>query len=189
VVRLPILALLAALAVAAAGCGGDETSEPEGTPPKQWAGSVCGALETWQESLQNQARGLSREVLQAKSPNAAKRRIGTFLDEVIAETDTMMEAVEGAGQPAVEQGRQVADDFRMGLEQMRAAFEDARAKIAKVPTDDPQAFQRQLTEIGSDLQTQGRSIGDTLGKIDERYDSQQLGKAFDETEACSEFTG
>jgi hypothetical protein len=188
VIRLPAFLAAAALAVVA-GCGGGGSSETSGVPPNQWAASVCGALETWQTSLQTKAQGLTQAVLQAQSPKAAKQQLGDFLDEVLAETDTMIASVGEAGQPAVDQGEQVANDFRAGVQRMRTAFADAKGKIEQVPTDDPQAFQEQLTQIGQELQNQGQSIGSTLGGLDEKYDAPELGKAFDENEQCKAITG
>lgn len=186
--RLPAFLAAAALAVAA-GCGGGGSSEVSGVPPNEWAGSVCGALETWQTSLQSEAEGLTQAVLQAQSPKAAKQQLGDFLDKVLAETDTMISSVSEAGQPAVNQGEQVANDFRAGVERMRTAFSHAKVKVAQVPTDDPQAFQQQLTQIGQELQTQGQSIGSTLGNLDEKYDAPELGRAFDENKSCKAITG
>ena len=184
--RLPILSLLAAAALAAAGCGaGEET--PEGVPPADWAQSVCGALSSWQTSLQEQSQGLTSEVLEAKNPRAAKQQIGDFLTSVIVETETMIGEVSSAGQPAVEEGGAIAEDFSDGLEQMRSAFKDAASDVESVPTDDPQAFQQQLTQIGGDLQTQGQAIGDTLGQIDEKYDADELSQAFEDTPECRDF--
>jgi hypothetical protein len=184
-VRLPILSLLAAVALAA-GCGGGEDTQ-EGIPPADWAQSVCGAFEDWQTSLQEQSQGLTSEVLEAKNPQAAKQQISAFLGDVIVETETMIGEVSAAGQPAVEEGGAIAEDFNDGLERMRSAFKDAASDVESVPTDDPQAFQQQLTQIGEDLQTQGQAIGDTLGEIDEKYDAEELSRAFEDTPQCQDF--
>jgi hypothetical protein len=186
VIRRPILILAAALAVVAGGCGGgDESSEPEGTPPRQWVTSVCGALDGWQTSLENKAQGLPREVLQADSPKDAKRRIEGFLGEVIAETDTMIARVDRAGQPAVAEGQRMAADVHARLLKVKAAFEGARERVEKVPTDDPLAFQRQLTAIGQDLLAQGQSLGDILRGAD----AKPIQDAIQDEERCVAFTG
>jgi hypothetical protein len=186
VIRRPILILAAALAVVAGGCGGgDEPSEPEGTPPRQWVASVCGALDGWQTSLERKAQGLPQEVLQADSPQDAKRRIEGFLGEVIDETDAMIARVDGAGRPAVDEGRRIAADVHARLLKVKAAFEGARERVAKVPTNDPFAFQRQLTEIGQDLLAQGQSLGDIL----RRADAKPIQDAIQGEERCAAFTG
>ncbi|MEX2211262.1 MAG: hypothetical protein WD689_05805 [Gaiellaceae bacterium] len=186
-VRLPIPTLFVALAIAAAGCGGGG-SAPEGTPPADWAATVCGALGSWQTALEQQAEGLGAEVLQAATPQQSKERIVEFLDSVVASTETMRGEISDVGRPAVEAGADIEEDLRVGLEAMQAAFQDAQASVAEVPTDDPQAFQQELTRIGEELQQQGQAIGDTLGEIDEKYDAPELSTALEETDACQEFT-
>jgi hypothetical protein len=191
VARLPILTLaifvvVGALAFVAGGCGGgDDADEPEGTPPRQWVTSVCGALDRWQTSLQDKAQTLPREVLQAASPTDAKQRIGNFLGEVIAETDAMIARVDKAGEPAVDEGRRISADVHTRLLKVKAAFEGARERVEKVPTNDPLAFQRQLTEIGQDLLAQGESLGDIL----RRADAKPIQDALREDERCAAFRG
>jgi hypothetical protein len=189
VTRLPILLSVAALAFLAAGCGGggdsDESEQPEGTPPTQWVTTVCGALDDWQTSLQTQAQGLPQEVLQADSPQDAKKQIVNFLDEVVDETQTMIDKVDAAGRPAVDAGQRVATAVHTRLEKVKQAFENARSSVESVPTDNPLAFQQQLTKIGQDLSTQGQALGDVLSSAD----AQPLRDAIDKTEQCKSFNG
>ena len=184
--RLPILLTSLALALVAAGCGGgdsDEAEQPEGTPPTQWVTTVCGALDDWQTSLQTQAQGLPQEVLQADSPSDAKQRIVDFLDQVVAETQTMIDKVDAAGSPAVDAGQRVATAVHTRLEKVKQAFQQARASVDKVPTNNPLAFQQQLTRIGQDLAAQGQALGDVLGTAD----AQPLRDAIEKTERCQSF--
>lgn len=188
--RLPILVLLAAAALVA-GCGGDDDGNggSEGVPPADWAQTVCGALSDWQISLQEQSQSLSGTVLEAGTPQAAKDQISEFLANVIADTESMIGTVEDAGDPAVDRGGEIANDFQARLLEMRTAFQDAQREVEDVPTNDPQAFQQELTEIGEELQTQGEAIGNRLDEIDERYDADELSEAFDATPACEDFAG
>ena len=189
VTRLPILLSVAALAFLATGCGGggdsNESEQPQGTPPTQWATTVCGALDDWQTSLQTQAQGLPQEVLQADSPQDAKKQIVDFLDQVVDETQTMIDKVDAAGRPAVDGGQRVATAVHTRLEKVKQAFENARSSVENVPTDNPLAFQQQLTKIGQDLSTQGQALGDVLGSAD----AQPLRDAIDKTERCKSFNG
>lgn len=186
--RLPILTLGAA-ALLAAGCGGGEDSNeaeaPEGTPPAQWVTTVCGALDDWQTSLETEARGLPQEVLQADSPEDAKQRIVGFLDQVIDETDAMIETVDDAGRPAVDAGQRVADAVHARLSRVKEAFERARTSVEDVPTDNPLAFQQQLTEIGQSLTAQGQALGDVLGSAE----ATPLRDAIQNNERCQAFNG
>jgi PBP1b-binding outer membrane lipoprotein LpoB len=187
--RVPLLTLVAALAFLAAGCGGggdsNESAQPEGTPPAQWVTTVCGALNDWQTSLQTQAQGLPQQVLQAGSPAAAKKEIEDFLDEVVNETQQMVDTVDEAGKPAVDSGERIRTAVHARLLKVKAAFETARQKVDAVPTDDPAAFQQQLTEIGQDLAAQGQALGDVLGSAD----AKPLRDAIQKTEGCKSFNG
>jgi hypothetical protein len=188
VIRRPILILAAALAVVASGCGGgDEPSEPEGTPPRQWVTSVCGALDRWQTSLEAKAKGVPQEVLQAfrDGPTEAKQLLSNLLGEVIAETDAMIRRVDAAGQPAVEQGRRIAADVHARLLRVKTALQDARKSVERVPTDNPLEFQRQMADIAPDLLAQERALKNILSGVD----AKPLRDAIQETERCAAFTG
>ena len=185
--RVPLLVLVAALSLLAAGCGGgsDEAEAPEGTPPAEWVTTVCGALDDWQTSLQTKAQGLPQMVLQADSPEDAKNQITDFLDEVVDETQTMIDEVDEAGKPAVDAGERVRTAVHARLLKVKAAFENARAQVDQVPTDNPLAFQQQLTQIGQDLAAQGQALGDVLGSAD----AAPLRNAIQNTERCESFNG
>lgn len=183
--RLAVTALLSLAFLAA--CGGGDG--PEGVEPMAWTADVCGSLEQWQSTLEEKAQALTSEVLQAADAEDAKRRIGGFLTDVIADTDRMLDAVGEAGVPAVEDGEAIVNDLTGGLRQVRAAFQQARDRVVALPTGDPDEFQGELVVIGRDLQTRGETIEETLQRIDEKYEADELDKAFDQTPACREFQG
>jgi hypothetical protein len=189
VARLPLCALVAALSCLAAGCGGGDSNEsaqpaqPQGTPPAEWVTTVCGALDDWQTSLQQGAKGLPQQVLQAGSPEDAKKEITDFLDEVVDETQTMVDKVDEAGSPAVDAGERVRTAVHARLLKVKAAFENARQQVESVPTDNPRAFQQQLTQIGQDLAAQGQALGDVLGAANQK----PLRDAIQNTAACQTF--
>ena len=188
--RVPLLVLVAALSVLAAGCGGgggsnESQQQPEGTPPAEWVTTVCGALDDWQTSLQTKAQGLPQQVLQASSPADAKKQIEDFLDEVVNETQTMVDTVDQAGKPAVDAGDRVRNAVHARLLKVKAAFETARKQVDAVPTNNPAAFQQQLTQIGQDLAAQGQALGDVLGSAD----AKPLRDAIANTPRCKSFNG
>ena len=62
-------ALVAAIALVAAGCGGDDESVPAAT---QWAGDVCTAVNTWRSDIAATARRAADPALGAgMAPRAA----------------------------------------------------------------------------------------------------------------------
>ena len=71
-----LVACLMALALVAAGCGGDddaasETETAAETPAEEWADGVCTALTAWTADL---TRPLSRSVTCPRSPETASSR-------------------------------------------------------------------------------------------------------------------
>lgn len=178
--RAPILTLLAVFALAACGSEGSSTEE--------WAREVCGALAAWQGSLEERAQTLTGDVLQSE-PAESKRLISDFLDEVVATTETMRAEVEAAGVPAVEDGEAIAGDFRAGLRQIQDAFVAAQEDVEAVPTDDPEAFQRELTQTAEELEQQGDRIAETLSSVDEEYGATELGEALAGQPGCADFRG
>lgn len=189
--RVPLVVFVAVLSFLAAGCGGGGSNEsaqpaqPEGTPPAEWVTTVCGALDDWQTSLQQEAKGLPQQVLQAGNPEDAKKEITDFLDQVVDETQTMVDTVDEAGKPAVDAGERVRTAVHTRLLKVKAAFENARRQVDNVPTDNPQAFQQQLTQIGQDLAAQGQALGDVLGSANQK----PLRDAIQNTEKCQSFNG
>ena len=97
----------------------------------------------------------------------------------------MIEKVDAAGKPAVDTGQRVSAAVRARLLRVKAAFESARAKVENVPTDNPLAFQQQLTQIGQELAAQGQALGDVL----ETADARPLRTAVQNTERCQAFAG
>jgi ElaB/YqjD/DUF883 family membrane-anchored ribosome-binding protein len=182
VVRLAVTALLS-LAILA-GCGGGD--EPEGVEPKEWAADVCGALQQWESTLEQKAQALTGEVVAAKDAEDAKKRISAFLTDVLADTERMLEALDGAGAPAVEDGEAIADDLTVGLRQVQAALQQARDSVVALPTDDTEDFQEELVVIGRDLQTRGEVVEEQVDEIGTKDD--ELREAFEETPACDELS-
>lgn len=181
-VRLAVTALLSLALLA--GCGGGD--EPEGVEPKEWTADVCGALQQWQSTLEQKAQALTGEVLDAKDAEDAKRRISAFLTEVLADTERMLEALDEAGAPAVEDGEAIAAALTVGLRQVQAAFQQARDSVVALPTDDAEDFQDELVVIGRDLQTRGEVIEEQLDEI--RTKGGELREAFEQTPACGELS-
>jgi ElaB/YqjD/DUF883 family membrane-anchored ribosome-binding protein len=182
VVRLAVTALLSLALLA--GCGGGD--EPEGVEPKEWAADVCGSLQEWQSTLEQKVQTLTGEVVAAKDAEDAKKRISAFLTGVLADTERMLEALDEAGAPAVEDGEAIAEDLTVGLRQVQAAFQQARDSVVALPTDDTGDFQDELVVIGRDLQTRGEVIEEQLDEI--RTKDGELREAFEETPACRELS-
>jgi hypothetical protein len=104
----------------------------------------------------------------------------TFLDDVIASTDTVIADVEGVGTPDVDDGDIAAQHLLAGLRDSRGVFEDARDRVAAMSTDDPAAFGEELQTVGTDIQTSMSAIGQDLG----RFESPELDEVSKDIPEC-----
>src|SRR4051794_8163150 len=97
--RLAVAAVpFAALALIAAGCGGDKDDTSGATP---WADDVCTAVTTWTGSLNDAASSLSANLTRQGLDDAAddaKDATGTFVDEL-----------QGLGTPDTAAGAEAKD--------------------------------------------------------------------------------
>ena len=96
------VALVATLSVAAAGCGGNDTSSSE-----QWADQVCTDLNTWADSItttitgvMSQGLGVSRSDLQAAGNQASSA------------TSRLVDDLRQIGPPDTESGQQAQQDVQ-----------------------------------------------------------------------------
>jgi hypothetical protein len=181
-VRTFIALVVAVLALTASGCGGGDEAA-SGASPEEWSADVCGALESWQSDLETRSNELRDAASGATSVDEGRDLIVDFLDETIARTDQMLNEVEAAGTPAVEDGETIARDFRAQLAKIKPIFEDAREKAAALP-DDPQAFAEGAQEIGTAMSTAGDQVGAEFES--EKFDSADLDKAFNDEPACQQ---
>ena len=99
--RVPVLAAsLGALALLAAGCGGGGGGGSKDTTA--WAGDLCSAITTWQDSMADSVRsirnmGLNRATLQSTA------------DDVKGSTDAFVDELTGLGQPDTAAGAEAQD--------------------------------------------------------------------------------
>jgi hypothetical protein len=178
---LPIL-----LVALAAGCGG---SDPEGVPPDRWAADVCGSLEQWQETLEERQQELTASLADVESLAEGKSQLQSFVDDVLAQTDELLADVERAGTPAVEDGAALAQDLRMAFGRLKTAFQQARSRTDQLATEDPEAFERDVTKIGERLMQELAASQETFGGIGSKYDVPELDEAFEEEPSCRALEG
>lgn len=141
------------------GAGGETVSA------EAYATGVCGAIADWVDEIQGLNEDLQAN-LDPSSIDALKDAMVTFLDDVIASTDTVIADVEDVGIPDVDDGAAAAQHLLTGLRDSRGVFEDARDRVEAMPTDDPAAFGEELQTVGTDIQTSMSTIGEDLGRFE-----------------------
>jgi membrane protein implicated in regulation of membrane protease activity len=95
------VALLAAIVLALAGCGGDETSASE-----EYANGVCSSISTWVTDVQATVQSITDAGL-ATSRDDIERAF----DETQQATDTLLEDLQGLGPPDTEDGQQAQEEL------------------------------------------------------------------------------
>ena len=178
---LALLATAALVLVAGACGGGDET--PSGASPDQWSADVCGALQTWVTDIQTRGQALGASTGNSTSIPDARAKIVDYLDTTVTRTDDMLDKVEAAGAPAVDEGDAIASDLRRELANMKVAFEQARDKAKNLPTE-PSAFVDGAQRLGTELAAAGGKVGGRLQATTEKYDAPELQEAVNGTPAC-----
>ena len=159
------LAILVAGACSGSDGGSNGGADAERVSAEAYATGVCGAIADWVDEIQGLNEDLQAN-LDPSSIDALKDTMVTFLDDVIASTDTVIANVEDAGVPDVEDGEAAAQHLLTGLRDSRGVFQDARDRVEAMPTDDPAAFGEELQTVGTDIQTSMSTIGEDLGRFE-----------------------
>jgi hypothetical protein len=172
------VALVSTLVGGLVACGGSDT-----VSARDYASDVCGAVKQYTDGIQERVSEIQSDAPQ--NPEEGKEVLTTFMDNMISDTDELINEVEEAGVPDVEDGEQIADEMQSALEQVKSLLEDARSQIADLPTDDPQAFAEGTAEIGTTLSESGQEIQTGF----EELRTDELREASEDIEACQEIEG
>lgn len=177
------LAILMAGACAGSDGGSNGGAAAETVSAETYATGVCGAIADWVDEIQGLNEDLQAS-LDPSSIDALKDAMVTFLDDVIASTDTVIADVEDVGIPDVDDGDVAAQHLLTGLRDSRGVFENARDRVEAMPTDDPTAFGEELQTVGTDIQTSMSTIGEDLGRF-ESAELDEVSKDIPECEAVA----
>jgi len=185
---LGLLATLAVLAFAAAGCsGGGGDSSPSGTKPETWAADVCGALQTWEDQLKAGSRQLGSDIRSSKDLKSVKVKLVAFLRHSQQSTAKMADDVKGAGAPAVKDGPAIQRDLESGLTEARGSFQRAVTQAKKLPTNNPGTLATSLTSLAQSIQGELTATGKHFSNLDKKYDVGDLNEAMATEPSCKPF--
>ena len=117
-------AVVGALALVAAGCGGDDGSSGSGaTEPATWAAGFCQAVEQLGESISEAGAGLSGDGL------PSREEIVEAIDNAAAAVDQFGDDLSELGAPDVPSGDEITSSLETATDDARQAFDDARADV------------------------------------------------------------
>ena len=155
-------------------CGEDSVAVDD------YANDLCTALTGWTQGLRDRQTELQEGVEPGRSPEEDRDALQQFVEGAVEASDALVDDVEAAGEPDIEDGGDVAEAFRTAVADTRDELEEARDDVAQIPTDSPGAYRTAVEEFTSEVRN-------TLEGIDERFqdvDAPELDMALDEASAC-----
>ncbi len=176
---IAVALLLAFVAFAAVGCGGDDESTST-TGADEWAAGFCSAVTSWTDELQT----IGDEITDPSSLDADTLKDAG--ESVNSATETFIEDVQALGSPDTESGEEVRsslDTLTDTLEAERADIEEAANGVSGL-TDLPAA----ISTIGTSLTAMGTAFQTALEAIEDADVGEELETAFEDSDACAEIT-
>lgn len=158
-----------------AACGGDDA-----VPPKEWARSVCTAVKPWSEEIAR-LQAETRKKITAKSDiGQTKTELITLFGGMAQATDTALRKVREAGEPDVDDGEKIAEQFVSALAAARDSFTKGKNAVAALPTDDQKVFYDGVLAAGDAMSQENAKASQAFSDIS----SPELDEAFDEVPEC-----
>ena len=169
-----LLLLVTALALAAAGCGGDD----ENDATTEWAGGVCSAITNLQSSI--------TDAVNSVKDNPTKEGIDNAVNDAKDATKTFTDDVQGLGTPETDAGQQATDalneltsDVEAGIQQVQQAIETAKGAGATGALSAISAVSATLSTLMSQATT-------TFSQLQNLNGGDELKKAFDNADSCND---
>jgi hypothetical protein len=167
--RIAAVVATLALAVAATGCGGDDSNDAT----QQWADSVCTDLNTWVTSLQSTVKGLTDKGLSIQ-----KSDIQASVDQAKTDTDELVNSLNALGPPdteAAQQAKSELDDLGKELQQQVETVQSAAAANGSTLQ-----LAQTVASAASAAAAAAKSTFDSIKSID----TGELKSAFEDSDAC-----
>ena len=171
-----LVPVLAALALLAAGCGGDGNGGDETLSTTEWANGLCGSITTWTESLRSAAEPLT-------GGNISKEALQEAADDVESSTQEFTDDLKELGKPDTETGQEAKDlldgldeELDDDLQQIQTTVENASA--SNILTT--------VSTVSSALGEMAQQISATFEQLAELDASNELEQAFEEADSCAE---
>jgi methyl-accepting chemotaxis protein len=173
-------ALVAALALVAAGCGGGDDSSSSADPTAAWASDFCGAVTTWKNDLQDTTSQFS------DPSNLSQDNLHSAATDVQDSTQTFVNTLKGLGKPPTDSGQKVqssVDELSTTLDEQSKTIADTANSVTSI-TSLPTA----ITTISTSLSAMGIAFSHTLQTLQDADVNGELKTAFDNSPDCADLT-
>jgi methyl-accepting chemotaxis protein len=173
-----LAAILATLALAAAGCGGSDDGAAD--PTAAWASDFCGAVTSWTDELQTVTSSFS------DTSNLSEDGLRSAADDVKSATEQLVDDIRGLGAPDTDGGEEIRsslDSLSETLETEAASIEKAVEGISGI-TGLPSA----VSTITASLSAMGTAFTEALQAIENADVEEELQSALEDSPACADIT-
>jgi hypothetical protein len=172
--RLLVAAFIAALALAAAGCGGDDESATE-----QWAGDVCTAISNWTTSLREATDSLT-------AGSIGQNGLQDAVADIKAATSTLADDLRGLGAPETDSG----DQAKEALDELSTQIEGDVDKIenALEGVSTPAEALTAASTVSTTLASMATAVGSAFSQLEQLDASGELEDAFRNASSCDDLT-
>jgi hypothetical protein len=167
--------LAAGLSVAAAGCGGDDTSDAE-----QWADDVCTELNTWADSVTTTITGVLSQGL-----GITRDDLSSAANQASAATTRLVDGLKEIGPPDTDSGEQAQQALEQAGDQVEQHADKARSLVEGASSSGSglaDVARSVLVEIGAAAD----AVKSALGSIGEAGDDIKSG--IEDSDACQKLS-
>ena len=170
-----VCAVIAALAIAAAGCGGDD-SETSGVPVDEWTEQLCASVLTWTGALTDATSRLGSP--QDITLNGFRGAVTS----TVSATKTFVEDVRALGPPDTE----VGDEIESELTELADTLEenaDALSGELEGATGLPDLLPK-IGAITGTFSAMGSAVGSSFDRLSNLEGTEELEQAFESADSC-----
>jgi hypothetical protein len=173
--RFALAALVAGVALVAAGCGGGDS---EATSAEEWADEFCTIVGDWRDDLDRIGDELDDDFSADSLEQAA--------EEADQATDDFVNELRDLGGPDTESG----DVVEQEVEELGDTVEDEREELrdAIEDADGLSGAAEAVGAVGRSLADMAVALEETLRAIDDADPGGELRTALEESEACDQVT-
>jgi uncharacterized phage infection (PIP) family protein YhgE len=172
-----VIALWAALAVVAAGCGG-------APPEEKWASGVCSDISDWKDQLQKSVNDVREQVQSPGTGTVAA--IQAEVQEALDATQELASDLKARGAPDVESGDQAKQQLDALATQLDATVTQAKQTIENLPAGaDAGEIVKRLAPLAPAIQSLVVKTSSTLDSV--KTSGSKIKEGFDKADSCDEF--
>lgn len=177
--RILLAGTVVALALAAAGCGGSDSSDED--PTAAWASGFCTAVTSWTDELESVTSSFS------DTSNLSQDGLQSAADDVKGATQQLVDDLQDLGAPETEGG----DEIKSSIDSLSTTLEteaeniDAAVQSISGITGLPSA----VTAITTSLSAMGTAFSTMLQTIDDADVGDELQTALEDSPECADISG